>query len=141
MSRYFFITSMSSFLAVSLSSLMIVIILSSTACIVLFISFSSVCSAFISAIAFLWLLSMFCSTTRNFLRSSLYLSSPTLSLAVRRFICSVAGLVSGGGGVFGPNKPFFAGAGASGSIASVSFAIVLDCNLMVNVYILKFNLE
>ncbi len=132
-SKYRFRISTSSFLAVSLNSLIIVIILSSTACIVRLISVRSVCSDFISIIAFLWLLSMFCSITSSFLRSSLYLSSPILTLAAIVFSCSVIPLVSGaGGGVFGPNSPLAAGAGASG--------IIMVSSGMLNVYIvLNFN--
>lgn len=118
---------MSSFLAVSLNSLIIVIILSSTACVVLFISSMSVCRVLISAMAFLWFVSMFCSTMSSFFLISLYLSSPTLSLAEMIFTCSVIPLSGGGGGVFVENIPFFAGSGAWPMYCSSG---------MVNVYIL-----
>lgn len=114
-SKYRFITSMSSFLAVSLSSFIIVMILSSIAVMLRLSSFTSDCSDLTSFIAFLWLLSMFCSTTSEFLRSSLYLSSPTLILAAIRFTCSVIPLVSAGGGAFCVKNPCFAG---SGSVSS-----------------------
>ncbi len=123
-SRYFFIMSMSSFLAVSLNSLMIVIILSSIDCIALFISFISSCSDFISFMAFLWLLSMFCSTTSDFLRSSLYLSSPTRILAAIRFICSVIALSGAAGGVFCEKKPCFAGSGIGCCSSGIVFPLL-----------------
>jgi len=122
--------SMSSFLAVRRISLIIVIILSSTACIVLLTSMRSVCNDLISVMAFLLLESMFCSTRSIFLRSSPYRSSPILTLAAMVFICSVMPPMSGaGGGVFAANSPLLAGAAGAG--ASVPYAIASSAMLNV----------
>lgn len=116
-SRYFFMSCMSSFLAVSRSSFITVMILSSMMCMVCRSSVSSCCTVFISFVACLWFVSMFCSTTSNFRLSSLFLSSLIRSLAVSVRISSSS---IGGGGAGFPCSGFVAC-----SIAMVNVYIVL----------------